>query len=343
MKAVFRVDASSTIGSGHLSRCLTLARAFATRGVDVAFATREPTDHTRGWIGREGHQLVEVAGASEADAARKAVGAAELVVVDGYTFGADIHEALRAPGRIVCVVDDTGSGSSPIRADAVLNGNLFGESVAYPNAGTKLDGPSYALVRDEFREARERIATRAAEDRRRVLVTMGGADPAGATETFLVALEASAIESCELTVVVGGSNPRVAAIREAAARIARHRVDLRVDVARMSELMIDTDVAVVAAGSTCLELACIGVPAVVVSVADNQDPVAAEVARRGLMESVGRFGASSGPDLVARMDALLRDRVARSEAIQRQRANVDGLGAGRAADALLACVAARLA
>lgn len=342
MKAVFRVDASSTIGSGHLSRCLTLAGEIAHAGTEVVFATREPSDHTRRWIEREGHLLLELGAGPGPDAARAAAHGAELVVFDGYTFGRDIHEALREEGRTVCVVDDT--GASPIHADVVLNGNLFGEAIEYPSAALKLLGPSYALVRDEFREARARIAARTAGDERRVLVTMGGADPAGATEAFLAALSsatASAIEPCVLTVVVGGSNPRVDAIRAEAARVARHRIELRIDVTRMSDLMIETDVAVVAAGSTCLELACIGVPAVVTSVADNQDPVAAEVARRGLMESVGRFGPSSGAALVTQMDALLRDRAARDAAIQRQRATVDGLGAARAAKALIAHVTAR--
>ncbi|MBS2020281.1 MAG: UDP-2,4-diacetamido-2,4,6-trideoxy-beta-L-altropyranose hydrolase [Deltaproteobacteria bacterium] len=343
MKAVFRVDASATIGSGHLSRCLTLARALGRAGAEIAIASRDPSEHTRGWIAREGHGLVLLGGAREAEATREAAGDAELVIVDGYTFGADVHDAVRRPGRIVAVVDDT--GEAPVRADVVLNGNLFGEAIAYPDVPTRLLGPSYALVRDEFAEARARDGARAAGDGRRVLVTMGGADPAGATEAFLAALDAAgpAIAPCDVTVVVGGANPRAGAIREASERprgAHGHRIGVQVDVLRMSDLMIEADVAVVAAGSTCLELACLGVPAVVVAVADNQEPVAAEVARRGLMASVGRFGPRSGAALVAAMDALLRDRPGRQAAIDLQRATVDGVGATRAAAALLALASA---
>lgn len=335
MNAVFRVDASSTIGSGHLSRCLTLARALVKTGAAVTFATRAPSEHTRGWIAREGHRLVEVRGDDEAAASRAAATDAELVIVDGYTFGSDVHDALRAPARTLCVIDDT--ATSPVHADVVLNGNLFGEQLSYPHAKRALLGPSYALVREEFVEARAKSdpVARARSKTRRVLVSMGGADPARATEAFLGALEANAVEACEIVVVVGGANPRLAAIRELAARVEGHRVEVRADVAKMSEPMLWCDVAVVAAGSTCLELACIGVPAVVVAVADNQEAVAAEVARRGLMGSVGRFGASSGDALVRGAGALLASRPERAAAAEKQRSTVDGQGAGRAATALL--------
>src|SRR5689334_22459020 len=134
MNVVFRVDASSVIGSGHLSRCLTLARAFANAGDIVTFATRAPTEHTRKWVARAGHRIVEIEGASEVDASRAAVSGADLVVIDGYTFDAELHGALRAPKRVVCVVDDT--ATSPIGGDVVLNGNLFAEALDYGNIDT---------------------------------------------------------------------------------------------------------------------------------------------------------------------------------------------------------------
>ena len=49
MRSVFRVDAASHIGSGHLARCVTLARQLVHRGVSVTFVVR---DHEPGWYGR---------------------------------------------------------------------------------------------------------------------------------------------------------------------------------------------------------------------------------------------------------------------------------------------------
>jgi len=41
MKIAFRVDASETVGFGHLSRCINLAEELRNRGCDILFVTRE--------------------------------------------------------------------------------------------------------------------------------------------------------------------------------------------------------------------------------------------------------------------------------------------------------------
>lgn len=336
MRVLFRADASATIGYGHLSRCLTLARALALRGARAMFAVRAPADGVRSWIAREGHGLATIIG-DDVQASIAAAADADVVVVDSYALGGEWHAALRRDGRVVCVVDDL--GDRPVRGDAVLNGNVFAERLhydAHPDA-TLLVGPSYALVRDEFVRARAQRGTRAAAGRRRLLVTMGGADPANATDLALDATDLLAGE-LDVRVIVGGANPRASAVVARAAKRARHHVDVRVDVHDMAEHMLWADVACTAAGSTCLELACIGVPAVAIVVADNQAPVASELAARGMMTSAGRVG-EVGAEEIARALAHLFVDPRRCRAMhEAQRRVVDGLGAVRAASALVSLV-----
>lgn len=329
MRATFRVDASAAIGSGHLARCLTLASALARNGIQASFAAHDPSEHTRRWIVEAGHTIVALPDL-ELETALRAAEGASLVVVDGYTFGPDLHDALRRSDRIVVAVDDVGL---PVRADAVLNGNFFGEEIEYPGVRHRLQGPAFALVRAEFAEAHVQGLQRApVGDRPRLLLTMGGADPARATELFMDALES--VRPCEVRVVVGGANPRVDTIRDLAARRKTHDVRVLVDVARMSEQMAWCDLAIAAAGSTCLELACLGTPAVVVAVADNQIPVAREVARRGLMVSLGELHTVRAASIVSEVERLLDDPAGRAAMVERQRHAVDGHGARRVAERL---------
>jgi UDP-2,4-diacetamido-2,4,6-trideoxy-beta-L-altropyranose hydrolase len=342
MKAVLRVDASAAIGLGHLSRCLTLARGLQRRGVEVDVAMRAPGERTRQWVEREGHRLVALAGdADEIGATLDAIRGADLVVIDGYTFGVDLHDAVLGAGARLCVLDDV--GSAPLHADVVLNGNVFAEPLRYERARRCLLGPSYALVREEFVLARARRIARNREERigraPRLLVTMGGADPTSATEAFLRGLGESPTPSrIEIRIVVGGANPRADTIAHAAAQIREHDVAVSVAAENMAELMEWSDVTLAAAGSTCLELSCVGVASVVVAVADNQIPVANEVARRKMMTSLGRQADVAGPELFAAALRLLGDEHAgaRAEMEATQRAVIDGLGQERVAAALLA-------
>jgi UDP-2,4-diacetamido-2,4,6-trideoxy-beta-L-altropyranose hydrolase len=338
MRAVVRADASATVGSGHLARSLTLAASLAAHGFAVDFATRSPSEHTRRWIERAGHRVLVIDG-SEIPSTCGAAASAELVVVDGYAFGADLHAALRKPGRVVCVIDDL--GDQPVAGDVVLNGNFFGERVAY-DVQHRLLGPGFALVRDEFlpaRATRESGAAKAGERAGlppRILATMGGADPARATELFLETL--TRIVDAHVRIVVGGANPRADVIREVAARVPGHVIEVLVDVDRMSDLMVWCDLAVVAAGSTCLELACVGVASIAIPVADNQVPVALELARRGLMRTTRRIEQVTSDALASEVRSLLDDPAGHLRMEMAQRASVDGQGAGRAAAALVSLV-----
>lgn len=338
MRALFRCDASAVVGSGHLSRCLTLARALQGEGFSVDVATRDPSDHTVDWIERERCRAVIISGSTDdAAATRSAAEGADLVVIDGYTFGPAFQAALGRADRVVCVVDDLAIG--PVRADVVLNGNLYGASLAYEvEEGTELlCGPEYALVREEFVRAREERSRRAATPTRRLLVTMGGADPTGETEKVITALHTSqGLADLTVTIVVGGANPRAEAIRTAVARaLLVQRAEVLVDVRAMGTLMAECDVAVTAAGGTCLELACVGVPAAVVVVADNQRCVAEALSARGLMDVVGQSAEVDPARIGEAIMRLFEDRD-RSRAMETaQRACVDGRGSER--------VAARLA
>ncbi len=332
MKALFRVDASPSIGSGHLARCLTLARALSSRGVEIEVATHAPSAHTLSWIEREGFRAVELAAAMGVAEVCHHADDAALVVVDGYSFDASFHAALRAPARVVCVIDDL--ADAPLGGDAVLNGNLYGRELRY-DVATQLVGPEFALVREEFLAARARRLTRAEPGgARRLLVTMGGADPTRETDKALAAL--AQLPPLHVRVVVGGANPRVEEIRAACARVPGHTLELLVDVRDMAEMMEWADVALTASGSTCLELACVGVASVVVQVADNQRLVAASLASRQLMTVAGTTHDVSPEVLAAAVAALLEDPAARHRAEAAQRSVVDGRGPARAADALLA-------
>lgn len=338
MRAVLRADASAQIGFGHLSRSLTLARGLRARGFETVIATRAPSEHVRAWIAREQCAVAVIEG-DEIAASCAAAAGADLVVVDGYAFGPRLHDALRAPASVVCVLDD--EARQAVHGDIVLNGNVHAERLVYdvPDGTELLLGPRFALVRDEFVVRRGAPEPDAHDGPPRILITMGGADPPDATSIALRALDD--VTPADVRIVVGAANPRAERIARDAAARRRHHVEVLVDVNDMAGVIGWSDVVVTAAGSTCLEIACIGRAAVCLAIAGNQEPIAAELDRRGMALSAGTLDGEPAARVAAAARALLADSARRRAMCEVQADVVDGLGKDRAAEALQAACARR--
>jgi UDP-2,4-diacetamido-2,4,6-trideoxy-beta-L-altropyranose hydrolase len=258
---------------------------------------------------------------------------AECVVLDGYQFAGEFQRALKDGGLRLLAVDDYGHAGH-YWADFVLNQNLHADEVAYDReAQTRLIlGPRHALLRREFWRWRGQ-ARRTAAVARKVLVTLGGADPGNVTSDVVRALRQQSADEMEAVVLVGASSPHGAAVRQAAQGSGHIRVIT--DAADMSELMAWADVAVAAAGSVSWELAFMGVPALLLVQADNQEPVARCLDREGAAVNLGRAGAGTEQALAEQLSRLLRSAAARQAMSARGPELVDGGGAARVVGALL--------
>lgn len=324
MKVVIRVDASSTIGIGHLTRCLALTEALSDLGAEVVLATTKDTASlTAGWR-REGAavEVLDTAAGSHADAeatSRLVVAAgATWLCIDGYGFGSAYHGVARGTAR-VAIVDDLGADC--VDADLVINGNLYAVEAMYPGTRARLlVGPRYALLRREFRKG-----SAAPRPRSGVVVSLGGADPDARTEPLLVALTEVGVRG---TVIVGPRQAAAPALRDRAARLGWNAVEAPTT---MADHLRACELAVIGAGTTTLEALALGTPMVAVRIAENQRRAAEALARAGLAVIVE----GAEPMVAAReVVALLSNRHERSEMAERARGTVDGLGALRAAEAM---------
>lgn len=159
---------------------------------------------------------------------------------------------------------------------------------------------------------------------RNVLVTLGGSDPNNATGVVLSAIEHVGVE-LDVIVVIGASNSHADAVDRQAAK-SRARVRIERDTSRMSELMAWADVAVSSGGSTVWELAFMGLPSLVGSIAADQGPL---VASSLFFESLGAFPAVRPEFLARALRDLVLDRARRAAQSAKARAVVDGRGCDR--------------
>ncbi|WP_199317433.1 PseG/SpsG family protein [Planktothricoides raciborskii] len=121
---------------------------------------------------------------------------------------------------------------------------------------------------------------------KKVLVTLGGSDPDNVTLKVIQALQLLAVEELEVVVVVGGSNPHYNSL-EIAVQNSLIPIRLQRNVTNMPELMAWADIAISAGGSTCWELAFMGLPSIVLVLAENQRAIAAELDSQGVIINLG--------------------------------------------------------
>lgn len=337
---LIRVDAGGRYGSGHLMRCLALAQAWRDRGGPAEIVIAEGLHgalHDR--LRSEGIAVRRVesaiGGASDADETTRAAieAGASWVVVDGYQFGTEFQRRIKEAGLKLLWIDDYGH-AAPYVADIVLNQNLNIESAMYrerTEATQLLLGTRYALLRREF--ARNRGPREFRDEARHVLVTMGGSDAEDVTSSVARALRSVETKNRRIVIVVGASYRHRADLEEA----VRDRPEfcIQSDPPSMPVLMSRAEIAVTAAGSTCWELACMGLPAVVLVVAENQRYAAARLHEAGIVVNLGWHSDVRVEHLSQAVERLAADPVGRERMSMRGRRLIDGRGAARAVTAML--------
>jgi UDP-2,4-diacetamido-2,4,6-trideoxy-beta-L-altropyranose hydrolase len=338
---VVRADATVAMGTGHVMRCLALAQAWQDVEGSCVFAMAESTPAAEERVLVAGVQVVrfqKIIPGSPQDSAQlvelaRAQGAAWLVV-DGYHFDTEYQRRITDHKLKLLWVDDNGE-CPHYYADLVLNQNAHVREGLYIHreAHTRLLlGPRYAMLRREFagwRDWKRKIAPIG----RKVLVTMGGSDPGNATARVIEALGLVGVEGLEAAIVVGGSNPHRKSLERLATE-CRGKVRLQSDVSNMAEQMAWADVAVSAAGTTCWEMCMLGLPAILVALAENQRPIAQELERQSIAIYLGSSAVVTSSAIARKLQGLLISVEKRTAMSDRARGLVDGGGAKRVVEML---------
>jgi len=335
MQIVFRVDASTQIGTGHVMRCLALAQAWQDTQGQAIFVMTTSVPALEERLQSEGMQVVHLTTepGSLDDAQQTATLAhqfgATWVVVDGYHFGGEYQQILKQSKLHLLFIDDYGHAEH-YYADFVLNQNISADEQWYNNreAYTQLLlDTRYALLRREFWQWQgwQRTVPPVAK---KVLVTLGGADPDNITLKVIQSLQIVEVEELEAVVVVGGSNPHYENLKMAVLD-SGYPIQLQRNVTNMPELMAWADVAISAGGSTCWELAFMGLPSILLILADNQRAIAEKLATLNLAVNLGWHQDATIEQIGLALQELIGDRPKRETMSKKGRELVDGNGARR--------------
>jgi UDP-2,4-diacetamido-2,4,6-trideoxy-beta-L-altropyranose hydrolase len=352
MRVLIRADASPTIGSGHIARCLTLARVLRTQGSHVAFACRRLPGHRLDALSAEGFETFALPDSYPDEDPQQGIESmlpwqADIdalgLQLDGHAdfdwiiadhYGLDHHwqTAARRWAPRIAAVDDLATRRYSV--DLLLNQNLSGLSENYapllPDGCRTLLGPRYALLREEFNCPPIEIKPRA----RRVLVNFGGFDAAMQTHHAMLAL--ADFPALQVDFVAGADNPAWAQMQA----LAETRPNWRLHsfVSDFYQRMTEADLFIGAGGGTSWERAAMGLPTICIAVSNNQQNNGEVMAAAGAHVFMGGREQVSVEQLRDAVGFVVDNVYLRQSLADRSRQLVDGRGALRVAAAMAGTV-----
>ena len=360
MNVVFRVDASIQMGTGHVMRCLTLADALKRKGAKCCFICREHPGNLIATIKKQSHEVYSLPldepyqndkkdsldnkldhanwlGTTQEVDADLSIPILRLLkpdwmIIDHYAIDRHWEKKLRPYSNHIMVIDDLADRYHD--CDLLLDQTLGRCSDDYlplvPKACKILIGSNFSMLRPEFYEWRlKSLERRKGNEFKSLLINLGGVDKDNAVTQILKALSKCTLsDDLTITVVMGTTSPYIEQVYEQARRIP-WLTKVNIGVNNMAELMAESDLSIGAAGSTSWERCCLGLPSIVICLAENQKKVIENLEQSGaailcsLEEAVNTYQISLKLKLAEQSLGVLSGNSANI---------VDGLGCDRVAE-----------
>ena len=361
MKVVFRVDASFQIGTGHVMRCLTLADALRDIGADCVFISCDYDGNLNEYIRQRHYKVIElftrdVGGlgyeygdldhsswlvwSQEEDAERSLVIINELscdiLIVDHYALDYRWEQTLRSGCDKVFVIDDLADRIHD--CVMLLDQNWFEDHLSerykdlVPRDTELLLGPKYALLKPEYSCLHEIMPKRDGSVRR-LLIFMGGADPGDETSKVVSSLTTLGLENLLIDVILGVNHPNPFNVIQLASR--HKNILVHNQQSTLAGWMMRADLMISGGGATSWERMCLGLPAIVISIAVNQTKTNQALMKSGYIDFLGEYKKVSSEMIFNAVQRCIADPNRLKCMSQKAMRLVDGLGAVLVANKLL--------
>lgn len=305
-RIVFRVDSSLQIGSGHLMRCLTLAEQLKEKA-EVIFISRDLKGNLNHLIVEKGYAIfilpknllehglrgyekwLTVKVDVDAKQTKEVLQTmdVEFVIIDHYAIDETWEKIVRPYTRKIMVIDDLANRKHD--CDVLLDQNFYCDlerryDGLVPDTCRLMLGPKYAILREEFQEARKNRRLRDGQISN-IFIFFGGSDRGNETMKSLLAVKAMNRGDITVNVVVGTSNPHQDCIKEFCNQ--NSTMHFHRQICYMAKLMNEADLAIGAGGTTIWERCYLGLPAIVIAIAENQVQICKDCAAFGCIDYLG--------------------------------------------------------
>jgi len=316
MRVVFRTRGSHKQGMGDVTGSLAIADAF--RDVSPQDTITFLVDNNReaiDAINARNYKIRVAADLDEEITCLKKI-KPDVIIVNMLENDTERLRNFKQNTRLLVTIDDAGSAAR--LADIRINPLYYTDNA--------ITDPRYIALLKEFIQAnntskiiKEKIEV--------ILITQGGADTYGFIPKIIKALY-NIEKECRIEVIIGPAFQHRDELEEALNNSQRNFYIIH-NATNMCELMQRSDMAITAAGNTMFELACVGIPSIVICAEEFEEETAERMAKYGIVENLGFGGRVSPQKIYQSVSSLMDDKERRADMSRRGQDLVDGRGAER--------------
>ncbi|CQR70437.1 UDP-2,4-diacetamido-2,4,6-trideoxy-beta-L-altropyranose hydrolase [Sporomusa ovata DSM 2662] len=364
LRVAFRADGGKNVGMGHIMRCLSLANAFRRDGHKVYFfskadagieviqnekfdVVRLPSvaQNTEGFFYGSPAELTAEAAAVVSWLHSQQI---DVLVVDTYNVTNEYFQLLKPHVKKLAYIDDINKFSYAV--DIIVNGNITGKYLEYRQYDGQqllLLGSTYNMIRDEFQNLPARNVRKQVAE---IMITTGGADPYNLTNKLLaILLHNQQLKTLRMNVLVGSGFTNV----EHLINMSRNHDNVvlyansvmsasspAITYSNISDIMLRSDLALSAGGSTLYEFAACGTPVLAFVLADNQEFIVQKMDELGYVQSMGWYNQLDDNQVVNALLNLMNNFEKRQEMSFKGQRLVDGRGTERIVKSIINSVQA---
>lgn len=277
---LFRCDSSSTIGLGHVKRCLLLAKRLkeCDKNLKILFATQKLYGNINEEILKSGFSIYSISDNSVKMLDYFVKGLkTNLLVIDSYDIDYKFEEQLKIqnPTLKILSFDDT---INPHCSDMVLNHGVQAQEKEYKRLVSKKTklfcGSEYTLLRDEFLDAKRVKVTRNS-----VAVILGGNDVLNLSLKIAdLLLEIN--KKYKITIITTSANQNLKELKQS------KDIEVLVDINNIASVLAPKSLVITASGGTLFEVLSLKKKFINIEVASNQKVVDKFLKNKGIKTTI---------------------------------------------------------
>ncbi|MCX6295699.1 MAG: UDP-2,4-diacetamido-2,4,6-trideoxy-beta-L-altropyranose hydrolase [Bacteroidetes bacterium] len=325
-KIIIRADGGTSIGMGHVIRCLALADMLKD-DFNIIFAIQDPTDSVIRKIHSVTETIIHLPKTDDynSDALHfsQFLEPRDIIIIDGYHFKTNYQKEIKKQGAKLVVIDDLHSWHHV--ADVIINHAAGIDKTVYSTeAYSKLFlGLDYALLRKPF--LKTATETKKIKTVKKVFISMGAADINNITQKYTEALiQTEGIE--EIHLMLGSINPNIKSIDQLIENNSHIKIIKHFEISadELASLLTVCDVSICPASSISLESCAIGIGLISGFTAENQLGILTGMEKHKTLINFGDMNTITIPEIKTKLKDIVGQPEKLNSLIQNQKKIIDG-------------------